>query len=36
MFHFGWQPNVVLPLTFSEIGMLHHRGIEFLKRRSKS
>lgn len=35
LFFFGWQPGVVLPMTFSEIATLHGRGIEFLKRRPK-
>lgn len=35
MFFFGWPPGAVLPLTFSDIIMLHRRGIEFLKRRPK-
>lgn len=36
MFFFNWQPGTVLPMPFSEIAMLHRRGIEFLKRRPKT
>ena len=35
MFYFGWQPGAVLPLSFSDIAMLHKRGIDYLKRRPK-
>lgn len=35
MFYFGWQPGVVLAMPFSDIAMLHRRGIEYLKRRPK-
>ena len=35
MFHFGWQPSWVIAMPLSDIIVMHHRGIEFLKRRAR-